>query len=495
MSPGRRIRPIEPKLRLSFLSPDDIERIHNAALLVMEEVGVRFPSHKALDILEGAGARVDREKMIARLPGDLVMNAIKKAPSVYTLAARNPDDDLLLDGKHCYLSTDGCGVETYDLYTGEKRTSTKKDVHDSAKLADALDSIAFVWGPMVSAQDVPAETRALHELEACFVGTSKHVQPETIISEEIARYCVEMAAILVGGKDNLKKRPIFSVMQCATDPLGHDGGSLEASLVAAEYGIPTGFMPMPMSCATAPATLAGNLVVTTIDSLSALVLIEIAHPGAPVFFAAAPTAIDLRTGGYTGGGPEDFLLGGAFNQICDFYGIPLSMGAMATGAKVPDWQAGVDNSFSTVAPVLTCTDMLTGAGMLNGSKILSFQQMVMDCEIYEIARMFAQGIEVNDETLAVDVIKKVGVGGNYLAEKHTRRHLKDLWRPTVYDRTPYNVWEANGKKGAFETATEIARRLLETHETIPIPDDQRKEMAEVIKKAQMELAKGGVKHV
>ncbi len=490
MSTGRRIRPIKPKMRLEFLTPDGIRMIHEAALDVMESVGVRFPSHKALDILEGAGAKVDREKMIAKLPADLVMKAISSAPSVYTLAARNPEDDLLLDGEHCYLSTDGCGVETYDLYTGEKRTSTKQDVHDSAKLADAMDNIAFIWGPMVSAQDVPPETRPLHELEACFIGSSKHIQPETIISEDIARRCIEMASILVGGKENLRKRPIFSVMQCAMDPLGHDGGSLEASLVAAEHGIPTGFMPMPMSCATAPATLAGNLVLTTTDSLSALVLIQIAYPGAPVFFAAAPTAIDLRTGGYTGGGPEDFLLGGAFNQICDFYGIPLSMGAMATGAKLPDWQAGVDNSFSTIAPVLTCTDMLTGAGMLNGSKILSFQQIIMDCEIYGIAKMFAEGIQVDEETLAVDTIKKVGVGGNFLAEKHTRRHLKDLWRPMVYDRTPYNAWEASGRKGAFENATELARKIMETHEPLPIPEDQKKELRECIRKAEAELVKG-----
>ncbi|MGE5542618.1 MAG: trimethylamine methyltransferase family protein, partial [Bacillota bacterium] len=175
------------------------------------------------------------------------------------------------------------------------------------------------------------------------------------------------------------------------------------------------------------------------------------------------------------------------NQICDFYNIPLSMGAMATGAKMPDWQAAVDNSFSTLMPVLTCTDMLTGAGMLNGSKILSYQEVVMDCEIYSIARKVAEGIKVDAETLAVDVIKKVGVGGNFLADKHTRKHMRDIWRPTVYDRTPYNVWETSGRKGAFETATEIAKAVLQNHQTMPVEPAAQKEIDKIIKAAEREF--------
>ncbi|NPV69789.1 MAG: hypothetical protein HPY55_03950 [Firmicutes bacterium] len=487
MSDEKRIKPISPKLRLEILSKEDIQRIHEASLDIMNDVGVRFPSRKALDILQAAGAKVDYSTMVAKLPPDLVMKAVKAAPSVYTLAGRNPEDDLLLDGRHCYLSTDGCGIETYDLWSGQKRLSTKKDIEESAILADYLDSIAFYWGPMVSAQDVPAEVRPLHELEAAFLGTSKHVQPETIISERIAEICMEIAGAVVGGKEKLRERPVFSVMQCAADPLGEDGGSIEASLVAAKYGVPTGFMPMPMSCGTAPATLAGNLIMTTIDSLAPIVLMEIAHPGAPVFFAAAPTVIDLRTGGYTGGSPEDYLLGGAFNQICDFYNIPLSMGAMATGAKLPDWQAALDNSFSTFMPVLTCTDMLTGAGMLNGSKIMSYQQVVMDCEIYGITRKVAEGIKVDADTLAVDAIKKVGVGGNFLAEKHTRKYMRDIWRPTVVDRTPYNVWEQSGRKGAYEKATEIARHALENHRPMSIDPAALAEIRRIIRAAEKEF--------
>lgn len=487
MSEEKRIKPIHPRLRMDVLSKDDIKKIHEASLRVMEEVGVRFPSEKALNILEGAGAKVDRESMVAKIPGTLVMDAIGKAPGSYTLAGRDVRDDIVLDGKHCYLSTDGCGIEVYDLETGVKRISIKKDVEDSAIVADYLDEIAYYWGPMVSAQDAPEEVRPLHELEAAFSHTTKHVQPETIITEPIARYAIKIAELIAGGKEELRKRPVLSVMQCASDPLAQDKGSVEASLVAAEAGVPTGFMPMPMSCATAPATLAGNLVVTTVDSLSALVLMQIAYPGAPVFFAAAPTAIDLHTGGYTGGGPEDHLLAIAFNQICEFYNIPLSMGSYATGAKEPNWQAGVDNSFAGLMPVLSHTAMLTGAGMLYGSKILSFQQMVMDCEIYGIVKKIAGGIEVNEETLAVDVIEKVGVGNNYLAEKHTRKHMREIWQPVVFDRSSYDAWESGGKKGAFEKATEKAKWILENHKPVPLDSAIHKEVKEIIKTAEKEL--------
>jgi len=484
-----RIRPIKPRLKLDVLSSDDIQKIHQAALEIMEDVGVRFPSAKVLDILHDAGAKVDRDKMVAKLPSCLVMEAIKKAPSKYTLAGRDSRDDLFLDGEHCYLSTDGCGIETYDLETGIKRSSTKKDIEDSAIVADYLDAIAFYWGPMVSAQDIPTEVRPLHELEACFSHSTKHIQPETIISEPVAKYAIEMATAIAGSKEELKKRPIFSVMQCAADPLGQDKGCLEASLVAAEAGIPTGFMPMPICCATAPATLAGNLVITTVDALAPLVPIQIAYPGAPVFFAAAPTAMDLHTGSYTGGGPEDHLLALAFNQLCKFYNIPLSMGAFATGAKEPDWQAGVDNSFAGLMPVLSHTAMLTGVGLLYGSRILSFQQMLLDCEIYDIIYKIADGIEVNEETLAVDVIKRVGIGGNFLAEKHTLKHMRNIWQPKVFDRSNYDLWERQGKRGAFHKATEMAKWILANHKPIPLEPEVEHELQKILKSAERELIK------
>jgi trimethylamine--corrinoid protein Co-methyltransferase len=258
--------------------------------------------------------------------------------------------------------------------------------------------------------------------------------------------------------------------------------------VAAEHGLASGFMPMPLAAGTGPATLAGNLVVQNAEALSGVVLLELAYPGVPAFFAGAPSVIDLKTGGYTGGSPEDYLLAGASTQLAHFYGVPMAMGTMATGAKEPDWQAAIDDSLSTFASVMTSADMMNGAGLLNGSKILSYPHMVMETEIYGIVQKVANGIVVDDETLALDVIKKVGHNGTYLAEKHTRRHMKEIWRPTVWDRTPYDNWLREGKKGALEKATEIADDILANYQPEPLPEDVVKELRAIVARADKELA-------
>src|SRR5512136_3029697 len=376
--PGKIASYSNPRLKLDILNDQDVRKIHTATLDVIESVGVRFPSQKALDIFEAHGATVDRNTSIVKVPGHVIEEALKLAPPTYTLAARDPALDLPLDGHHSYLGTDGCGVEVLDAFTAERRRSSLQDVADIARAADYVESIAFHW-TAVSAQDKPKETRSLHELLAIWNNSTKHVQTESIVTEREARASVEMAAAIAGGRDALRRRPVLSNMQCTFPPLGHDGGSLEAALVSAEAGIPVGFMTMASMVSTGPATLAGNLVVGNAEVISAMALMEMAYSGAPVYYAAAQTAMDLRTGGYTGGGPEDFLFGAATNVLADFYNVPLSMGAFATGAKEPGWQSGVENSLSSFMAVSNGSDMLQGAGLLHGSRIWSFETLVMDC--------------------------------------------------------------------------------------------------------------------
>ncbi len=468
-----------PKLHLEVLSEDEVRRIHQASLEVIETVGVRFPSDWALDILKQAGAMVDRESRIARLPGQIIVEALAKAPPSYVLCARDPALDLPLDGEHSYLSTDGCGVEVIDLETEERRRSTKRDVAESALVADYLPQIAFYW-PLVAAQDCPPQTRSLHELEAAWNNTTKHVQTECVITAREAQAAIEMAAAIASGREELRKRPILSIMQCTISPLGQDGGSLEAALIAAQAGLPVGFMTMASCCSTGPATLAGNLVVGNAEVIAASALIELACPGAPIFYAAAQTAMDLRTGAYTGGGPEDYLFGAATNQLADFYRIPLSMGTFATGAKEPDWQAALDNAFAGLMPVLSGADMLTGAGLLDGSRILSYEQLLMDCEIYDVIQATVRGIEVNEETLALEAIKSVGVRGHYLDQKHTLKHMRKRWVPSLVDRRSYSIWEEDGRRGAREWAREKARWILSNHRPQPLEPKLQQELSNII---------------
>lgn len=464
---GGIIKAVEnPKLSLNMFSPEDIQRLHAATLDVIENAGIRFPSKRAQEIWASHGAQVDAKTGIVKAPAHLVESALKKAPPVYSLAARDEKQDLPLDGKHVWVGTDGCGVEIIDLYTNERRRSKLQDVEEIARVADALEQVAFHWVAL-SAQDRPAHTRGLHEIAAVWRNSTKHVQTESIYNVAEAKAAVEMATAVAGSKEALRKRPVLSLMQCTAPPLGHDGGSLDAALIGAEAGLPVGFMTMAACLTTGPATLAGNLVVGNAEVVAGTALIQLAYPGAPVFYAAAQTASDLRSGAYTGGGPEDFLFGAANGILADFYNIPISMGSFATGAKEPNWQAGLENSLSTFMASIVVSDMLLGVGFLHGSRIWSFEQMLMDCEIYEIVRRTLAGVTVNDETLALDTIKAVGPGGNFLSQKHTRAHMREIFVPEYLDRRPYNVWEEK-KDGPRDWAREKARKLVETHQPDPL---------------------------
>lgn len=482
---ARKIKSItNPRLSLNILTPAEVDRIHTATLAVIEKTGIRFPSQRALEIWAANGAEVNRDTQVVKIPGHIIEAALKKAPPAYTLAARDESQDLPLDGNHVHLGTDGCGVEVIDLQTGERRRTRLQDVGEIAKVADFQDEIAFHW-VAVSAQDMPTHTRGLHEIKAVWENSTKHVQTESIYSEAEARAAVEMAAALAGGREQLRKRPVLSLMQCTAPPLGHDGGSLDAAIVGAEAGVPVGFMTMASMLTTGPATLAGNLVVGNAEVVAATALIQIAYPGAPVFYAAAQTASDLRTGAYTGGGPEDYLFGAATNVLADYYNIPLSMGSFATGAKKPNWQAGVDGALSTFMACIVMSDMLLGAGFLHGSRIWSFAEMLMDCEIYSIIHKMLQGIVIDDETLALDVIDAVGPGGNFLKQKHTLRHMREMFMPKYMDRRPYSEWEEKGDDAAH-WATDKAREIMATHQPDPLDPAVSKELARIIAAAERE---------
>jgi len=468
-----------PKLKLEILTPAEVKKIHDATLWIIEKVGVKFPSKRALDIWDANGAEVDRERKIVKAKGELIESALKKCPPVYSLAARDPNQDLPLDGNHVFLGTDGCGVEVLDIQSGQRRSSKLQDVVDIARIADATEEVAFHWVP-VSAQDTPPQTRSLHEIKAIWENSTKHIQTESIYSQSEAKAAIEMASMIAGGKEALRKRPVLSLMQCTAPPLGHDGGSIDAALLAAEVGIPTGFMTMSACLTTGPATMAGTFAVGNAEVVAATALLQLAYPGAPVFYAAAQTASDLRSGAYTGGGPEDFLFGAATNVLSDFYNIPLSMGSFATGAKEPNWQAGVENSLSTFMASVVMSDMLLGVGFLHGSRIWSYAEMMMDCEIFSIIQKMMQGIEVNDETLALDSIAAVGPSGHFLAQKHTRQHMRDLFMPQFMDRRPYGEWESK-KDNACDWALAKARKTLTEHQPEPLDPKLSSEFDKIIK--------------
>jgi trimethylamine--corrinoid protein Co-methyltransferase len=457
---------VDPAIRLEVLDPAALDRIHEATLELIETVGVRFPSARAQAIWAAHGAQVDPATGIVRVPGHVIDAALRSAPAAFTLAGREPDRDLPLDGHHVWAATDGCGVEVADPATGERRRSILADITAICSVAEELPDVGFVWMP-VSAQDVAPETRALRELAAALSVTSKHVQTESVMHPHEAAVAVEMARALAGSDAALRARPPLSLTFCTISPLAHEAGALDAALVAAEAGIPTGFMTMASCAHTGPATLAGTLAVGNAEVLSALALIQLASPGAPVYYAAAQTAMDLRTGAYTGGGPEDVLFGLASGELAERYRLPLSMGAFATGAHVPDWRAGLENGLAALAACVSRSDMLLGMGLLAGSRIWSYEQLLLDAEILGLVRGICRGIPVDDESLALDTIRAVGPGGDFLAESHTRQHMRERWSPALIDRRPPSP-DGTPRVDARERAHVRALDLLATAPGAPL---------------------------
>jgi trimethylamine--corrinoid protein Co-methyltransferase len=308
-----------------------------------------------------------------------------------------------------------------------------------------------------------------------------------MVGEQTTRRAVAMAQVVAGGAEELRRRPIVSLIACPIDPLSNEAVSLEAALVCAEAGVPVGFLSLTLGCASAPATMAGNLVVNLAAVIAGIVLVQLACPGAPVLMAGALSVMDLKTGGYTGGSPEDYVLAAAATQMAHHYGLAMNMGTMASGAKEPGWQAAVDDALSTMTSVSAGAEMMSGCGLLDGSKTLSYAHLLMETEVYGIVQKVAAGIEVNDETPALDVIRKVGPNGTYLGEKHTRAHMRQIWRPGVWDCTPYDAWLRDGKRGALQNAEERAREILRTHAPEPLAADVRAELRRLVAAAEAEL--------
>jgi len=290
------LAPIVTNYKVQFLSENKLDQLQDATLHVLENIGVSFPTEKALTIFEAHGANVDRDTSIVKIPRDLVHKAMSSVPRYFQLGARNPEVSFDLQEGHTYFTVDGCGVETIDLVTGLPRASTKADVGRMAKIVDYLSSTAFYW-PIVGSQDY-GEMSSLHDLDAGWNNTVKHLKTETLIGEIPTRYAIEMATVVAGSNEALKENPVLSVLICTIAPLLQDKHGIEGAILLAEQGIPVTFMAMPTMGTTAPATQAGGFVVADAEIISATVLMQLINPGTPVSHSLLQAWIDPRTGGY-----------------------------------------------------------------------------------------------------------------------------------------------------------------------------------------------------
>ncbi|UCF21488.1 MAG: trimethylamine methyltransferase family protein [Gemmatimonadota bacterium] len=489
MSVRSEIQPLPLKHRLDVLSGAELEEVDERSLQVLQRIGVEVGSRSILERLAEAGASVDREERRVRFTAEFVEAAVARAPRRVVLAARWPGCDLVLDGEHGYLALDGCAAEVIDPETGARRPSRKADVAMVTRLADALPEIGFVWQP-AAARDVLPAVQPLHELHAQLGNTGKHIQMMTAVTATAARGVVEIASLAAGGSAALRARPIVSTFQCSTSPLVYEGGALEAAAVFAEAGLPCGFVVMPIACATGPATWGGTLVQSNAEVLAGIVILETLVPGAATFYGSCATVMDLRTGAAACGGPEDLLLQMASAQLARHYDLPASIGSFATGAKSPDWQAGLENGLSGLASVFAGADMLCGAGLLYGARICSPEQVVLDAEIFALLRhLVGAPAEAGDDVL--DVIGAAGPGGEFLSQGHTLAAMRRLWIPRLFDRAEWSEWEAAGRPGPREAARERMREILERHRPECLEPELDAEIGRVLERYEREGGESG----
>jgi trimethylamine--corrinoid protein Co-methyltransferase len=477
------LQPIRPAYHLRILSDKQLDQLTGGALEVLDEVGVHCPSERALNIYAEHGARVDFEKQIVCIPPDVVKKAMSYAPRFYKMGARSAAHDIQLDGKTLFCATDGCGIETIDFATRQRRSSTKDDVAKMARVADYLSSIGFYW-PIVSAQDFP-ETAPLHELEAAFNNTVKHIQSETVMGEETARYAVEMARVIAGDNSTMRARPPLSLLVCCISPLAQDKDGLESALYFAEAGLPVGFMSMATTGSTAPATLAGTVVIGDAEIVSALVLIQMAVPGAPVFHSFMPGVMHPRTGGYLSSSREGSLFYPIGAEMAHRWGVPTLAGVFGTDGQIPGWESASEAASSLMLCALTGAETGSGLGLLESCTLLYPESILLDDDLYHRVRVEIAGLEVNPESLAMDVIKDVGPRGSFLKHRHTRDNL----RRRLYSDLTGQPATWGRLRDVVEVAREKIKWILQNHQPQPLETAQRHELSQILEAANHK--KGG----
>jgi trimethylamine--corrinoid protein Co-methyltransferase len=487
------IEPIRTSYKLQLLSDEQLDQLQAATFQILEDVGVKFPSEKALAILADHGANVDHDTQIVKIPRDLVRKAMATVPRYFQVGARDPLCDFHLEDGATYFTTDGCGVETIEPVentgapnsvwpeTRQRRPSCKADVGRMAHIADYLSSIAFYW-PMVSAQDY-GKTAPLHELDASWNNTVKHVQSETLMGESPARYALEMGTVIAGSRAELRRRPVLSLVLCTIAPLVQDKEGIEGGLVLAEAGIPVGFLAMPSFGTTAPATLAGAFAVADAEIISGTVLLQLASPGAPVFHSIMQAWADPRSGEYVPY-PLNARCRYAPVEMAHHWGMPSFAGAFGTESAAPGtWQAAADVALDPLLVGLAGAEWVTGMGLNRNFTLLYPEAIILDDDLYHRARYALMNMDVSPETLALDVIGKVGPGGHFLAQKHTRKHMRTAMKPAITQQI--------GPDGKYRDPLEVAREkaawILDNYQPEPLEGAKKTELTRILQAAAREL--------
>jgi trimethylamine--corrinoid protein Co-methyltransferase len=452
------------------LDDHQVQQIHAASLQILQKTGVQVDNPQALELFQSVGAEVDQKRV--RLSQSIIEDAIDNAPSEFLLAGRDPAHDLELGGKRVYIGTGGSALQVVDLVTGSVRSATLEDVGLMARLVDALNSIHFYLIPIYPT-DLTIEEVEINQYYRALSNTTKHVQAGAYSLEGI-RDVVEMSEQIAGTPDKLRDRPHISfITSWMISPLQFESSVTSLLLEVCRQRLPVVLSAAPIAGLTAPVTLAGLLAQSNAEQLAGLTLTQLAEPGTPVLMGSIPAMADMHSGKFLTGAVEFGMANAAISQLAQYYQIPNYNSAGLTESKLPDIQAGIEKAASVIQVALAGSNFIHhAAGMLEDMSTVSYEQFVIDNETLGMTMRALEGIAVCDETLALDVIDKVGPGGNYILEDHTVEYLRDeyYFPSLVMSRQSRDQWKQEGSLDAKDRARFMAQQILASHNPEPLPE-------------------------
>jgi trimethylamine--corrinoid protein Co-methyltransferase len=433
------------RFNAQIFSEQEIKLVHQKTMYLLENTGIWIKSKSAFKLLQNAGIRTDEMTQRAYFTEEQIMEAVRKAPKQFVLAARNPKYDYAIPSFESRHLMSGICTNIYDPYTGELRESTKDDVRNVGRIFQKTVTGVAAWTGC-SALDVPDQTHCLHEMSAILQGTSKHVQFE-LGSVLEARYARKILELLTGSKDEFIKRKIASVLYCPVSPLTQDSGMLDAYLELADYEVPVNIYPMPMIGLTSPASLFSTIVQINAEVLSALTIFQTKKPGWPVIYGIASGAADARSGAYVKSGEAPLIsMGGT--AVARFYGLPCCV----TGG----------GTFETMPAYLGGADLIDGIGTCDNGMAVSLEMILTEDEIGQRILRICKGIRISENTDLVDEIKEEGPGGAFLTHRSTLRNFRD--KDEIYT-SPYFSSKMRGtineKADSIAIANRMVREILE----------------------------------
>jgi len=484
-----------PKIpKLKFLSEEDVRKIHETSLRILGEVGCKFYHDKALRILDEAGAAVNYEQNLVKFPEELVTEAIKKNPSKFQCTARNPKYNITIGDGNVYFTNGFGAISVLDMTSGKARPARLDDLEKFTLLSDALQYVHWII-PHCVPQDVSKEVCDRYMALAMLKNTSKHVSL-TPFSLEGLRDVLKMAAITVGGEEELRKNPTAvdaGVQPSSPLQYGHD--AIDYLMLLSEYKTIIGICVGPIAGATAPATLAGTVAQGNAEFLAGLVLCQVLNPGTPVFYGSMATIIDPRRGAYAYGTPELALMNVASKQMAESYNMPFYGTGGTIDSPIPDAQAAYETTMSNLIEAMGGVDVIHDGvyGILESAKTACYEQLIISHEVVSMAMRILEGIEVTDKTLAFDLIKEVGPGRSFLEVHKSVRFLrevmsKEYWLPELTIRvSSRREWEARASKDVVHRAREEVENVLKEH--VPDPPLEPYILEQLKKVADESLAK------